>query len=68
MSYIIPIKASLTSTDELSRVLSGVKAEGLDVSVQTTNSSGLAMDTATVTKVAFRSSAIATAGAPGISF
>jgi len=48
MSYIIPIKASLTNTDELSRVLSGVKAKGLDVSVQVTNSSGLAMDTATV--------------------
>jgi len=48
MSYTIPIKARLASPDELSRVLSGVKAEGLDVSVQVTKSSGLAMEAATV--------------------
>jgi hypothetical protein len=48
MSYTIPVKASLADKDELAALLSNLKAEAPEASIKTTESSGLAMDPATV--------------------
>jgi len=51
MQYTIPVKASLVDKDELTTLLSNLKTETPEVSIKTTESSGLAMDPATIALV-----------------
>lgn len=51
MPFTIPIKASQTDKDELTALLSNLKTETSEVSIKTTENSGLAMDPATVSLI-----------------
>jgi hypothetical protein len=48
MSYTIPVKADLTDKDELAALLSQMEVEASGISVKIPESSGLAMDPATI--------------------
>jgi len=51
MSYVIPIKADFSNKDELATLLSKLKTEISTISIDATESPGLAMDPATVALV-----------------